>query len=201
MARRKDHSPQQLKEMIRTAAEKLIYKKGLDGLTARALAQTIGYAPGTIYNFYKDMDTLITDINYETLGHLFDLCQTRIEKSQPGFAKIKALAYAYIDFAHGHKRAWETLFAASRANDKKTRLPPHYQARLLKLFTLIEFTLQESLSMSRKEAGASARLLWACMHGITMLTLEGRLALVGAPDPHVMIDHFLQKYLSQHLSA
>jgi AcrR family transcriptional regulator len=199
MARRKDHTPGQLRTLICSEAEKLIHHKGLDGLTARALAEEIGYTPGTIYNFYKDMDALVIDINFETMGHLYDLCQKRIEKLPPNFSKIKALAYAYVDFAHDNTRAWETVFATTRKGDKKVRLPKHYQARLLKLFSLIEFTLEECLNMPNKAARSSARLLWACMHGITVLTLDGRLNLVGVQKPHDMIDDLLQKYLVQYL--
>jgi AcrR family transcriptional regulator len=192
----RDHSPEQLKELIRSTAEKLIYSKGLDGFTARALAEAIGYTPGTIYNFYRDMDALIIDINYDTLGRLYELCRKRIENLPSNFSKIKALAYAYVDFAHDNRRAWETVFANERKGDKRVRLPKHYQDRLLELFTLIENVLQECLKISAKEASKSARLLWACLHGITLLTIDGRLQLIGIDSPHGMIDDLLQKYLA-----
>jgi AcrR family transcriptional regulator len=199
MARRKDHTPEQLRTLIRSAAEKLIYHKGLDGLTARALAEEIGYTPGTIYNFYRDMDALVIDINFETLGHLYDLCQKRIENLPLDFSKVSALAYAYVDFAHENVRAWETVFAITYKGEKKVRLPKHYQARLLKLFSLIEFTLHECLKMPEKKARPAARLLWACLHGITVLTLDGRLSLIGIDDPHHMIDDLLHRYLAEYL--
>jgi len=53
--------------------------------------------------------------------------------------------------------------------------------------------------MPDKMAHSSARLLWACMHGITVLTLDGRLNLVGIQKPHDMIDDLLHRYLSEHL--
>ena len=194
MARRKDHAPEELKILIRSTAEKLIHRKGLDGLTARSLAKEIGYAPGTIYNFYRDMDSLILDINYETLGQLYDVCRQRIEGLKPGFAKVQGLAYAYVDFAYENARAWETVYAVTRKGDKKPRLPKHYQERLHQLFGFIEEVLLESFDMPEAEARSSARLLWACLHGITVLTLDGRLELIGIDGSHQLIDNLLQKY-------
>ncbi|MGB9152644.1 MAG: TetR/AcrR family transcriptional regulator [Alphaproteobacteria bacterium] len=201
MARRKDHTPEQLKALILSAATKLIEHKGSGGLTARALATEVGYTPGTIYNVYRDMDALITDINYETLGNLYSFCQTRLERATPDFSKIRALAYAYVDFSHANIRAWETLFNGSRTNTGPSRLPKAYQQRILSLFQLIEDVLVECLGLPVANAHRSARLLWACLHGITVLTIDGRLKMVGIEKPHKIIDDLLERYFSQHIKG
>ena len=199
MARRKDHTPEQLKTLIRSAGEKLIYNKGLDGLTVRALAEAIGYTPGTIYNVYRDMDALIIDINFETLGRLSDFCQQRTQDLPSDVSKIKALAYAYVDFAHENLRAWQTVFATTRKGEKNTRLPKYYQQRLQEVFGRIEDVLRECLTIPASEVTQTARLLWACLHGITVLTLDGRLSLIGVDAPHPMIDNLLEKYLAAYV--
>lgn len=199
MARRKDHSPEELKQLILQSAEKIIDSKGLNSLTARTLAKAVGYTPGTIYNFYKDMDALIGDINYATMGRLQTFCHDRIKDLSSDFSKIRTLAYAYVDFAHENTPAWETVFVSRRKGEKKPRLPKHYQQRLAEIFQLIENTLQECLQIPAKEAPKTARLLWACLHGITVLTLDGRLNLIGIDDSHHMIDDLLQKYLAGYL--
>jgi AcrR family transcriptional regulator len=196
MARRKDHTPDELKALILQSAEKIINTKGLEKLTARALALAVGYTPGTIYNLYKDMDAVVLDINFITLGRLHAFCQTRVQGMQPGFKKVKALAYAYVDFAHQNVRAWETLFAYTHKG--KTRPPKPYQQRVQDLFQLIAATLQECLKMPQAEAASSARLLWSCLHGITVLMLDGRINLVGVEQPHTMIDDLLEKYLATY---
>jgi AcrR family transcriptional regulator len=201
MARRKDHTPEELKQLILKSAEKIIYSKGLNGLTARALAEAIGYAPGTIYNFYRDMEALVSDVNYETLGRLQAFCYERIKDLPPDFSKIGALAYAYVDFARENTRAWETLFANTHKVEKKARVPKHYQQRLLGVFQLIEATLQECLEIPVADAPKTARLLWACLHGITILMLDGRLTLIGVERPHEMIDDLLRKYFSSFRPA
>jgi len=201
MARRKDHAPEELRGLIRVAAQKIIYTKGLDALTARNLAQKVGYTPGTIYNFYRDMDALVTEVNFITLDRLEQACRERIDGLPPTFEKVKALAYAYADFAHDNVRAWEAIFMHSRQLTSPSRLPKSYQKKLADLFYVIENVLTECLKISSADAHKAARLLWACLHGITVLTLDGRLRLIGVEKPHLIIDDLLEKYFATYREA
>lgn len=45
MARRSDHSKEELKNLITQTAREIVQKDGFTALTARNLAQTIGYTP------------------------------------------------------------------------------------------------------------------------------------------------------------
>ncbi|MGB4101550.1 MAG: WHG domain-containing protein [Alphaproteobacteria bacterium] len=195
MARRQEHTPEELRAMICGAAEKIVAVHGLPALTARRLAQAIGYAPGTIYNIYTDMNALIMAVNTATLQRLHDHCLEMLRGTRPGFARVRRLAHAYIDFARVHELSWRALFITGAAG----QLPESYRQIQTALFQMIESTLRESLLIPRVEAAEAARLLWASLHGITVLELDGRLALVGAPAGDVMADDLLRKYLAKHI--
>lgn len=201
MARRKDHPPEQLREMILSAAQNIIKSKGLKSLTTRNLANEVGYVPGTIYNFYRDMDALISEVNYVTLGRLEQACRDSIKDKQSNLSKIRVLAYAYVDFAHENAPCWEAIFIRSNKVTKSSDLPKPYQQRILGLFQMIEDVLRECLDISKTEARRSSRLLWACLHGIAVLTLDGRLQLVGIENHHKIIDDLLGKYFSSNNPA
>ncbi len=198
MARRKDHDSETLKSLILQSANTIIGSKGSAALTARNLAKTIGYTPGTIYNFYRDMDALVVEVNYHTLGALEQTCRDKTQKLPSDFSKIRALAYAYVDFAHEHIHAWNTLFGEHR---KHAKLPRHYQNRLSDLFQFIEDILRDCLKLSASDARNAARVVWAALHGITLLTLDGRLKLVGVESPHEMIDNLLGGYFSKYAAS
>ena len=72
MARRSDHSREEIKEMALVAAEKMILANGKDGLSARKVAQEIGYTVGTLYLVFKNLDELILHVNGRTLDRLFE---------------------------------------------------------------------------------------------------------------------------------
>lgn len=198
MARRKDHSPEQLREMIRGAAADIIKDKGLKSLTARALAETIGYAPGTIYNFYKDMDRLVTDVNLMTLARLEAFCRERTANARADFSKVRALAHGYVDFARENLPLWEAIFMRMPTEPEgplqAQEVPEENKQQILSLFSMIEEILKECMGLTPAKAKRSARLLWACLHGIAVLTLDGRLQLVGIDEPDRIIDDLLEKY-------
>lgn len=198
MARRKDHAPDQLKEMIQTVASGIIKDKGLKKLTVRGVAEAIGYAPGTIYNFYKDMDALVTDVNLLTLGRLEAFCRERTSRARTGFPKVRALAHAYVDFARDNLPLWEAIFMRLPTDSEGPLVPDEVseenKQQILSLFRMIEDILKESMQLSSSKAKRSARLLWACLHGIAVLTLDGRLQLVGIDAPDKIIDDLLERY-------
>jgi AcrR family transcriptional regulator len=198
MARRQDHTPDELRRLILDAAEKIISANGLAALTARGVGREIGYAPGTIYNFFADMDGLILAVNDVTLQRLQEYCLTRLHGVRPGLARVQRLAHAYLEFAQWHESTWRALFATNGKTTQK--LPPECRQHLTDLFRLIETTLRESLAMPPAEAARSARLLWASLHGITALERDGRLALVDAPPGRVLADDLLKKYLAAYLA-
>ena len=59
MARRKDHSHDQLHKMALDATREIAEKEGLSGITARRIAKQIGYSPGTLYNVFENLEDLI----------------------------------------------------------------------------------------------------------------------------------------------
>ncbi len=72
MGRRSDHSRDNLRAMILEAARAILAADGLRGLTARRIAKAIGYSPGTLYNFFTNIDELILHVNAQTLDVVYD---------------------------------------------------------------------------------------------------------------------------------
>ncbi len=190
MARRKDHTPEELRELIVQAAGTLVAMRGRDALTARNLAAKIGYAPGTIYNLYQDMDAVLLAVQGRTLAAMQDYFAHQVAATPPDFNRIVKLARAYGAFAQQQPRRWLALFAQPHHG----KLPKWYQRQLDAIFAFIEAQLQQCLGQEAAASRQTARLLWACLHGITMLTLDGRLQAIGQSEADVLVDTLLQPY-------
>ena len=50
MGRRSQHTSEDLHTLILEGSEQIIAAHGLAGLSAREIARSVGYSPGTIYN-------------------------------------------------------------------------------------------------------------------------------------------------------
>ena len=88
MARRSDHSREELREMALAATEEIIDQQGLAGLTARKVAAGIGYTVGTLYLVFRNLDDLIdlTPQNGELA--LGELMEREIEKEVGRFKRF-----------------------------------------------------------------------------------------------------------------
>ena len=107
MARRSDHSREELREMVLAAAEQIVVEQGYEGLSARKVATAIGYTVGTLYPVIENLDDLILHINARTLDRLH-ACMT-VSQAQCGDASdcLLQLGQVYIRFAdeEPHRRA------------------------------------------------------------------------------------------------
>jgi AcrR family transcriptional regulator len=192
MARRSDHTREELGKLILASARRIVRDDGFDRLTARKIASDVGYTVGTIYQHFGNMDDLVHRMNGETLGMLFDCC-SEIPESDAPKDRLSSLAEAFVNFAEMHPKEWEAVISYRYG-------PEHDWAaeydemvnRLLGL--LVEATDGLYDEVSRKEQLLDIRLLWTSMFGIFSLHANGRLGkgvtledLVGR-----LIDKFLR---------
>lgn len=198
MARRSDHTREELKEVILEASWKIIEKHGFSGLTARRIAKDIGYAPGTIYNIFGSMDDLYLSVNSMILDKLYDAlsspaCQS--EKKTP-VQNMKEMAQLYRGFAKESRPHWLMLFTYVLPKNKQP--PAWYQEKITLLFEPLEKLLEpfytEKQSRNQKMA---ARVLWASVHGVCFLEETGKIPLVSNQEnPPDMIGYLIDKFIA-----
>ncbi|HEV3447204.1 MAG TPA: helix-turn-helix domain-containing protein, partial [Gemmataceae bacterium] len=67
MARRSDHTREELKDLAIQAAIALIEADGIGQFSARQVAARIGYTVGTLYNVFGSYDELLLNVNARTV--------------------------------------------------------------------------------------------------------------------------------------
>lgn len=197
MARRSDHSREEIRTMALDAAAIILEQEGLKKLTARNVANAIGYTVGTLYLVFKNLDDMMLQLNAHTLDELYDWLNERREPEVSPQQQLQVLADAYIDYALNHSARWNLLFEALSSVDGG--LPDWYQQRLSKVFGLIESALTPLADHHDKKAiTQAARVLWASVQGICTLKIRHRLDLAGGQSTSEMaamlIDNFLRGF-------
>ena len=171
MARRGDHTLEQIKEMVLIAAEDLIVKEGLPQLTIRKIAAKIGYTVGSIYMVFEGMNDLILHIK----GKILDTLTEQIEQIETGKAeqRLQEMAGIYVRFASQNLNRWSMIF--EHRLPKEVTIPNWYQKKLDNLYGAFEtqFTmLAPDLSPSQRKQTALAFL--GSIHGICILMLTSQ---------------------------
>jgi AcrR family transcriptional regulator len=193
MARRSDHSREELKELAIQAGLDIIKNEGFSKFSARKVAAKIGYTVGTLYNVFGTYDDLILHINAHTLDSWFAEMQDAFQSHQKG-DPIQAIGKFYIQYSREHYNEWIALFEHNIGDDKP--LPEWYAPKLTRFFTLVEKLLLPVVKDNRKKAKRSARILWAGIHGICILSLSKKLDLVGAESAEILAASFVDNYMA-----
>lgn len=194
MARRSDHSRDEIREMAVSAAVNIVKKQGVKALTARRIAADIGYTIGTLYVIFGNLDGLITEVNARTLDDLYRSLQKAVKQAEDDRAQLSALCQAYYHYASRHRSRWQLLFDRQVSEDAET--PAWYMERVQEGLQIVEAVLSDVMTESDEaEIQLAARSLWGSIHGISMLALTGKLGLAGENDAKELIE-----YVVSHVS-
>jgi len=193
MARRADHTREQLTDLAVNAGLELIKKEGFSNFSARKVAIHIGYTVGTLYNVFGSYDGLIMHINARTLDDWFAVMQAPLEKSKQK-NQLHTLAHTYIDYSRTNYQQWVALF--ERHTNKDYELPDWYMAKMARFFVMTEKLLLPIVNNNRRKAKRAARVLWAGIHGICILSLSEKLDLVEADSAETLAISFIDNYIA-----
>ena len=170
VARRQEHSRDELAALVVSAAEAIAEEGGLGGITMRRLAAAVGYAPNSIYHAVGDMDEILLRLNVRTL----DLLCWTLRRSLPGArtpeAAVDAIVEGYIGFVRRHPGLWSVIVEYVRRG--KGPFPAWYEEALSRPLDLVDEVLAPFFP-DPVDRRRSTAVLWASLHGFVSLTLSG----------------------------
>ncbi len=194
MARRSDHTREELESLILDKAWAMVGRGGFEGLTARKIGEAVGYAPGTLYNVFGSMDGLYLAVNGRTLDQLFDILSSGRAGKNP-IQNMKAMAIAYRAFCRSQRPYWLMLFTHHLPDN--TSAPQWYQDKIERLFKPLEELLTPLYpAHAGHERKMAARILWSSVHGLCFLEQTGKFDLAGRDMPvDGMIDTLIDTFI------
>ena len=194
MGRRSDHSREEPYEFALGTAREIIETDGQRALTARNVADAIGYSPGTLYNLFENLDDLIIHLNGRLLDEMHDALADLPVSDDPA-RNLRRLLEGYLSFIGGRASHWTLLFEHSLPDGR--RAPDWYHRKVDKVLSILEGALAPAFAAA-DEAGPrrSARVLWASLHGIWSLASSGKLDLVTSETTAEMAETLIDNYLA-----
>ncbi len=195
MARRSDHTREELKELALKSAEELLNDKSASELSTRQIATKMGYTVGTLYQIFKNLPDLLLHVNARTLKTLYDDCQNLDISKRDHQKNILAYANIYLEFAHSHPGHWELIFDNMVLNDDE--LPDWYLNQVNALFSLIEIQLKAiQPTASDNEIIKTSRVLWSSVHGICTLSINNNLFAKSACSSEELIQSLIENFIN-----
>lgn len=188
MARRYDHSPEELMELALSKGSQMLDEVGYHNFSSRGAATSMGYTVGTLYHLFDNQDMYILHINARTLDEWYEFLSAKLKTAKKD--PIMTLAKGYLEYAGTHPNRFFALF-----EHRVAKVPDWYKPKMHRFFLLVETLLRER-GMTPAKASHHAKVLWASVHGITTLSLTGKLDLVGASAAETLIKTALEGLLA-----
>jgi AcrR family transcriptional regulator len=194
MGRRSDHSKDELYEMALAAARRIIEVDGLRALTARNVADVMGYSPGTLYNLFENLDDLIVHLNGRLLDELHDDLLT-VDIGEEARENLFILLGRYLAFIENNENLWSLLFEHTMPEGQPA--PDWYRRKVGKVLAIVESAIAPAFEPGNTiRPMRSARVLWASLHGIWSLTHSGKLALLTDETTTELAETLIATYLA-----
>jgi AcrR family transcriptional regulator len=195
MGRRSDHSREELQGLIIEATLALVRQHGANKVTARQIAKSVGYTPGTLYSVFINLQDIFLHVTEIGLAELFTLCDAAIENENDPYAAINRLGNAYLNFATEHTHQFDLMFARSTA--PSAAAPSSIKNQIGSMFELIEIQLTKlNPNASTATIKLGARALWSGVHGLAVLRLSDQLYLEPKTNDSDVLETLVFNFLN-----
>ena len=188
-----------LRDALLEAAERVLEREGLPGLTLRAVAREAGVSHAAPTHHFGDLAGLVSEL--AAIGfRQFNVAMTAAGATDgPVMETGLARARAYVGYAQAHPGMYGLMFRTERLDMKRPALDQAADASFAELVGAVGASRHEQISeqaMSLDQAAAIARA-WCLVHGFTMLLLDGRLFNIlrrspAGTDAEALLDAMLR---------
>jgi AcrR family transcriptional regulator len=167
-----------LRDALLEAAERVLERDGLSGLTLRAVAREAGVSHAAPTHHFGDLTGLLSEL--AAIGFR-QFNAAMVAAGAAGTSPIEkgmTRAKAYVGFAQAHPGIYGLMFRTERLDMTRPSLHEAARASFAGLAGAIGASRHEQIraeALSLEQAAAIARA-WSLVHGFTMLLLDGRLA-------------------------
>lgn len=80
------------------AARRILLEKGLEAITVKAVAEAAGYAPGTLYNYFPDLQALLRSCAALFFGECSDRVREEAERQTDPVERLVRPALVYQEY-------------------------------------------------------------------------------------------------------
>jgi AcrR family transcriptional regulator len=166
-----------LRPTLVRAAMELLEESGETALSLRAVARRAGVSPAAPYRHYADREALVSAVaavGYRELAER--LSAAHPSPSTPD--QLAAVAIAYVQFALERPALFRIMFGEPCDRDNDERV-----AATAAVSLYVRAIVEQAFPQADAEALATA--VWALVHGLAFLHLDGKL---DAASPSVVAD-------------
>ena len=160
------------------AAERVLVRDGLGGLTVRAVAAEAAVAPMGVYNRFGNKDGLVAAVLARGFEGLRAATAAAVDEDP--LARLMSCGRGYRTFALANPEHYGAMFGAGFAAAAPTEeLADRATAAFQVLVDRVGYAMDRG-ALRDGDRRETAQLIWSAVHGAVSLELAG---LIQVPDP------------------
>jgi AcrR family transcriptional regulator len=193
-----------LHEALLKAAETVLERDGLSGLTLRAVAREAGVSHAAPTHHFGDLTGLVSELAAIGFRQFNAAMAAASAEGTLPIEKAMARAKAYVAYAQAHPGMYGLMFRTERLDMTRPSLHEAASASFAGLAGAVGASRHEHIeeeALSLDQAAAIARA-WSLVHGFTMLLLDDRLSdilrrLPKGTDAETLLDAMLKSTIGR----
>lgn len=166
-----------LREALLSAAERILERDGLPGLTLRAAAREAGVSHAAPTHHFGDLTGLLSELAAVGFHRFRAALAAEAQPEASAVARLDAMGRAYVTFARSHPGLFTLMFRSERLDPARPALQEAMDAAGAALVAAVSARRQEVITReapSLEQVAAVVRT-WSKVHGFAVLMLDGRL--------------------------
>lgn len=194
MGRRAQHTAEELKELILEATRKRIEKGEGERPSAREIARDIKYAPGTIYNIFKNLDDVMLHVEVRLLRELDGRIAAAMEGAK-GMDALRKFSGAYVEYAYSRPKLWRLIQEHHPISSKSA--PDWYLECLYAPVSRLESVVGKLIaSRDADEIARGSRLIWAATTGVVNVATTVKFGVLPINTTIMMVDDLIDSCIA-----
>ncbi|HEV3061884.1 MAG TPA: TetR/AcrR family transcriptional regulator [Vicinamibacterales bacterium] len=152
-----------------------IRDRGVEALTLRGIGRTLGVSRTALYRHFADKSALLAAVAREGFQRFRRELLEAWNAAGRGGAGLDAMGIAYVRFAITNPSHYRVMFGRF---EELRRRDPDLQADAAAAFQVLVDALdalQRTGDVQSEDLSQLARFIWAMVHGVAMLTIDGQL--------------------------
>ncbi|MES2521276.1 MAG: TetR/AcrR family transcriptional regulator [Gemmatimonadota bacterium] len=162
-----------LRRALLDAALRILRDEGISALTLRAVARAAGVSATAPYRHFPDRRALVAGVAEEGFDRLRVAMETAAGQGE-GREGFRNLAFAYVEFAHAFPDEYRVMFGPEVAHHGDHPTLANASRSVLAMVAGGIRELQRAGVVRDGDPQLLAVTLWATLHGVVMLSLDGQ---------------------------
>lgn len=164
-----------LRSALVEASVNMVRQHGIEGLSLRKLAETVGVSRTAPYHHFKDKDALLAAVAEQGFAELSELLSRVVSNTNsPLTERLEKAVMDYLEFAVAYPTQYDLMFGqALWHSDSQWEFQRHAKDCFRQYVHLFELFEAQGILRKDEVPLRLAQLMWATLHGLAKLASDG----------------------------